>query len=261
MMQQVSLLSSERRTHHPHDTDGVFTPKHRAVETSTGEHMEVSDYIWIDAKTGKEIHESSQWGTHFDTPYHFDKNGAQDIETESLSGSALVVDLREELSVWSDSYAITEIVIEKWIEKYQEGVKKNTSPEAWERVLLRVLSDTDATSTVPFVRFPYFVNGNTVRMFLGRIKEFSGGKATKLFCIESPSVDYVDCGHLSSAGEEGNGGAHGAFHKRQVVIGENWNFQHLNNMAQGFLHIFFDSTNPAPDAVKVQSAFFESISK
>lgn len=222
--------------------------------------MEVNDYVWTDSNTGKEIHESSQWGTHFDTPYHFDKNGAQGIETDGLSGLSIVVDFREDLSVWSDGYAITERVVEKWIEKNKESAKHQGS-KSWERILLRVLSDKDALSTIPLTQFPYFDNGNTVRLLLAHAKDFSGGKAIKLFCTESPSVDYVDCGHLVSVGEEGKGGAHGAFNERGVAIGENWDFRRLDNLAQGFLHIFFNTLQPAPDAVRVQAGFFEAVPK
>ncbi len=217
--------------------------------------MVVSDYAWVDKGTQKEAYESSHAGTHFDTPYHFDEKGEKSIAISDMSGPALVVDIREELFKWSDGYAITKIVVEKWMEAH--GERKNVFLKGWERILLRVLSDKDAASIEPMRQFPYFDSGETVEILLNNARMRLGGERIKLVCTESPSVDYRDCGGLRTPDAKGKGGAHGAFYKSGVSIGENWDFRNLNNMTRGFLHVFFDTEKPAPDAVKVYAAVFE----
>lgn len=219
--------------------------------------MVVSDYAWVDRKTKNEVYESSHAGTHFDTPYHFEKEGEKNIPLNKISGPALVVDIRKELVKWSDGYAITKTVIEKWIEAVAPKERTGTFLKGWERILLRTLSDKDAAKEEPMRKFPYFDSGETAETILLHARKRLGRGTVKLICTESPSVDHRDCGRLSTPDINGKGGAHGAFHRHGVSIGENWDFRNLDNMTFGILHVFFDTATPAPDAVKVYTAVFE----
>lgn len=251
---QVNLPSSNRRTHHTHDTDGVLTAQPRVEQSRSGEHMVVSDYVWKDVKTGAEIRESSQWGTHFDTPYHFDKNGLKYIPNfySGFCGRAVCLDLRRMLSRYSNGYAITEVVIEEWKEAY--GDMGDDDADVF---LLRTLSDTDANSQLPLEKFPYFKNLKAV----DALWQYTSERGTSilhptLVCVEAPSVDRVDCGCLKGATIDGDGGAHGAFHGRAIHIGENFDFREIGNLAKGLLRVYLEQS-VAPDSMKVVTALFE----
>lgn len=255
---KISLPATHPRARHPHDP--LTTPRSEEVlsTSSAGQHMAVGRVSWKDETHGKYHGRSTQTGSHFDTRYHFQEDGAKEIDTGRIQGSATVIDLREYLVKKSDGLAITVDLIRTWVERSLDHFHKRSFGKAhWERILLRTLNDDQANSEQALEEFPYWDSAEAVSIFIESIKEKTGVDVLVIL-HESPSVDRVDQGCLAESSDDGKGGAHGAFAEKGVIIGENFDFRKCRDGAQGAVAVMLDANQleAIEDAVPVSHAFF-----
>src|SRR6185295_18198523 len=237
---RIDVPATEPRSRHPHDSQAlrVFEPALR--HSSTGNHMHIDTAVWKNPD-GTTTGRSTQWGSQIDAPQHFLKKGAIKIDIDKAQGPARVVDIKEELNEFSDSLAISEEVVRAWLNRANLKQFSNGKDTSWQRILLRTLSIGQAQSNVPLAWFPYFDNPRAVELLINSIERETQQIVRAIF-VEPPSVDRVDQGHLAGADARGKGGAHGAFHRHGVLIGENWDLSGISDGTRGLVRIFLDPT-------------------
>ena len=220
------------------------------VETSSAKAHMIVNRVKVDRST--------QDGTQFDLPCHF-IDSPEMLPLSDLRGKAVVIDLRQ----LSDDKAITQEVVESALSRAfsLEGENFEVNLPAYQRVLLRMLDDVSANCTVPLREFPYFVDQSAVEALTNVIK-INTGMDVRVLCVESPSVDEVNQGHLVRPDQDGLGGAHGALHERKIWIGENWDFRNMTNGRVGNLEIDFNHLLAgSPDSLLVNAAFLMPLSE
>lgn len=251
---RIDLPFNVPRARHPHDSQAVLSFEQVLGQSSAGQHMVVSQAV-LRGADGAVSGRSTQEGSHFDTPRHFRADGATDIDRTVINGPAKVLDLRALLTGYSDGLAITSDVIRHALGSIF-GTGAVPMDKSWERLLIRTLPDRMADSDVALAQFPYFEGPEAVKILLDTVREKTQ-KEVKAVFNESPSVDEANQGHLLTAATDGNGGAHGAFHERGVVIGENWDLRNARSGDRGVVSVFFDPAMAgSKDSVLVSGAYF-----
>lgn len=253
---RIDVSPDSPRGRHPHDSQAQRVFETVLEKSSADQHMAIQQMFWKN-QDGTPSGRSTQWGSQFDTPQHFYKEGASDVDRTLVSGPARVVDLRPELEGESDGLAITSKVVQAWFERTMGGLQIGESQnKTWKRILLQTLKSEQAMATSPMSQFPYFADPEVVNFFINKIWTTTG-VGVKVVYHEPPSVDEVNQGHLLHPNNIQQGGAHGAFYKNGVIIGENWDLQRFTEGQTGIVRVFFDSTmNGAKDAVAVSGAYF-----
>lgn len=254
---RIDVPANLGRGRHPHDSNAKLHFTEVLKESTAGQHMLVHSANWRN-RDRSVAGRSSQWGTQFDTPYHFADGGAHNIDKSLVSGPAVVLDLREALANSGNTLKITSAVIRAALRRvFALDKLDGVNPAIWQRVLLRTLTDKLANSEIPLRKFPYFHSPEAVDTLVAGIRNGSGGQALKVIMCEPPSVDEADQGHLAEASGDGEGGAHGALHRNSVLIGENFDFRPLNNGDYGVTLVNFDPVMAgSPDSDLISGAYF-----
>lgn len=194
----------------------------------------------------------SQQGAHFDNPFHFDERGSRET-TGPTGGWARVIDFRDFLTRLSDGHAITEGVVRGWLQSMGSGFSRNDL--SWGIVGIRTLKDEDLAQNGPLQHFPYWENPAAVRAFLEGIFQATDVQVHAVL-NEPASVDRVDEGYLLDPNPDtGRGGAHGAFDRRHVAIGEFFDFSRVQKL--GGKGMFNAVRAPTfPDSTPLAAAWF-----
>ncbi len=253
---KISISADNPRGRHPHDSKARLQIEEGWRGSSTGQHMALDNAVWRNPD-GTLTGRSTQWGSQVDRPPHYLADGSTEVETDRLNGPAIAIDFRGALMELSDGFAITAKVVRKALEDLFSLINiEDISGKIWERVLLRTLNDEQAHSETPLERFPYFANPEAVNALIEGISERTGQRAKVVF-NEPPSVDEANQGYLATTSEDGHGGAHGAFHKHDVLIGESWDLSALENGQTGVTVVDFDPLmEGSQDSALVSNGYF-----